>query len=265
MKVSIITPFYNSERYLSVLINSILQQTYKNWELILINDGSFDNSKNIALSYKDSRITYLEQENQGVSNARNFGLAKMTGDYFCFVDSDDMLPSNSLSSRLSVFNQFPELTFVDGKVERRDSKLLTIESIWYPSFKGNPFKELIKLNGSCFFGPSWMIRRNSNKTYQFHEELSHGEDLLFFMELAREGGLYSFTEETILHYRNTPDSAMKNLKELEKGYRFIFSQIKLWPEVSNYNLNAFKARYKKAMSLAYIQRKDFENAFKVWI
>ncbi|WHX89893.1 glycosyltransferase family 2 protein [Peribacillus simplex] len=92
-KISVIVPIYNVEKYLNRCLDSIINQTYRNLEIILINDGSTDNSYSIAKSYEelDSRIILLNQTNQGQAKARNEGLISCTGDYVLFVDSDDWI------------------------------------------------------------------------------------------------------------------------------------------------------------------------------
>lgn len=102
-KISVIVPVYNSEAYLPACIESIMNQTHRNLEIILIDDGSKDGSLDVCKNYasKDDRITVIHQENCGVSAARNKGLAHMTGEYFAFVDSDDALKSNALEFLLT--------------------------------------------------------------------------------------------------------------------------------------------------------------------
>ena len=82
--VSILMPVYNAEAFISEAITSVIRQSHKNWELLIVNDGSTDRSKNIIHSFPDKRIQYFEQQNRGVSVARNVGLKNMKGDYFCF-------------------------------------------------------------------------------------------------------------------------------------------------------------------------------------
>lgn len=103
-KASIIVPIYNMEKYLARCIQSILGQTYANYEVILVDDGSSDNSLSICESYaqKDSRIKVIHQENLGQSMARNTGLTNVTGDYIVFVDPDDYVDKNLLRDALSV-------------------------------------------------------------------------------------------------------------------------------------------------------------------
>ena len=90
-KISIIIPVYNVEKYLSRCLESVINQSYKNIEIIIVNDGSTDNSFDICNKYKkkDKRVILIDQNNQGLSGARNTGLKHATGEYICFIDSDD--------------------------------------------------------------------------------------------------------------------------------------------------------------------------------
>ena len=101
--VSIIVPVYNTEEYVEECIQSILSQSYKNIELILVNDGSTDDSGYICKKYVNMpNVQYIEQENSGVQAARENGVKASKGEWIMFVDSDDTLPCDSVSSLLSV-------------------------------------------------------------------------------------------------------------------------------------------------------------------
>ena len=93
--ISIIVPIYNTEKYLNKCIDSIINQTKKELEILLINDGSTDNSEKIIKTYKDKRIKYFKNKNQGIGKTRNFGIEKATGKYLMFLDSDDYLEKNA--------------------------------------------------------------------------------------------------------------------------------------------------------------------------
>ena len=103
-KVSVIVPVYNVETYLTKCLDSLVNQTHKNLEIILIDDGSKDNSGKICESFaaKDERIIVIHQKNSGVSKARNVGLDKMTGNYIIFVDADDYLEFNAVEKLLNI-------------------------------------------------------------------------------------------------------------------------------------------------------------------
>ena len=93
IKVSVILPVYQVEKYLGICIESVINQTYQNLEILLIDDGSTDKSGKICDEYaaRDGRIRVIHKENEGVSTARNVGIKQATGDYICFADSDDIL------------------------------------------------------------------------------------------------------------------------------------------------------------------------------
>lgn len=101
-KVSIIVPIYNVEKYLKKCIDSIVSQTYSNIEIILINDGSSDNSESICKEYEsiDQRIRYYKKQNGGLSSARNYGIENATGDYLLFIDSDDYIDNSMVETLL---------------------------------------------------------------------------------------------------------------------------------------------------------------------
>ncbi len=113
-KLSIIVPVYNVEHYLSLCLDSILNQLYRNIEILLINDGSTDNSWNICKKYqeKDSRIKCFIKENGGASSARNYGLKKATGDYITFVDSDDTVSEDIYSSNMRILKNNTDIDFL---------------------------------------------------------------------------------------------------------------------------------------------------------
>lgn len=264
--ISVIMPAFNAGYYLNEAIKSVLQQSYQFWELLIIDDGSTDNTKEIIKSFSDERIKYFYQTNKGVSAARNLGLAHMKGIFFCFLDADDILPPNSLQSRLALFNQDKNVKFVDGVVEKRDSSLKENIGKFKPSLTNrNPLVSLANLSGACFFGPSWMVKREEGEKYQFQDGLSHAEDLLFYMQQARYGGIYNFTEDTVYIYRNNPGSAMKNLEGLEKGYWQVYNYIKDWEELTPDALLRYQLKVKKIMFLSYLRAGKLLKALKALI
>lgn len=108
-KISIICPNFNKGAFIGETIESVLANTFQNWELIIIDDGSTDNSRDIIEEYvkKDDRIFYIPQNNQGGAAARNVGMKKASGDYLLFLDSDDLISSVCLEKRLQIAQQHP--------------------------------------------------------------------------------------------------------------------------------------------------------------
>jgi glycosyltransferase involved in cell wall biosynthesis len=115
--VSIVIPVYNCEKYLVQAIDSALSQSYKFTELIVVDDGSTDNSGTIAQQYS-SQIKYVYQPNRGAGSARNLGLEIACGDYFAFLDADDIWMPNKLSLQMRLFEENPDLNIVFGHVQQ---------------------------------------------------------------------------------------------------------------------------------------------------
>ena len=111
MKISVIIPAYNGDRYIAQAIDSVLAQTYTNYEIIVVDDGSTDNTSNIVQAYGD-RVHYIYQENQGVAVSRNRGIRASQGEYIAFLDQDDIFFPNKLLEQLSCFEQYPEAGIV---------------------------------------------------------------------------------------------------------------------------------------------------------
>ena len=142
IKLSIIIPTYNVEKYISKTLDSILKQEYNNYEIIIIDDGSTDNTLNIIKTYKDKRIKLLSENNEGVSSARNKGIKEAKGDYLIFVDGDDYLEDFALKYIVDEINSSKKNTTFIGlfntifeKGCRRNCKCEELESIYIDNIK----------------------------------------------------------------------------------------------------------------------------------
>ncbi len=109
-------PAYNTEKYVSVAINSILNQTFTDFELIIVNDGSTDDTENIIKLFTDSRIRYYKQENQGVAKALNYGLSKCTGRYIRRHDADDVSTTNALEKQVRFIENNPQYPLISSQI-----------------------------------------------------------------------------------------------------------------------------------------------------
>lgn len=244
---------YNADRYIHAAIVSVINQDYQNWELLIINDGSSDNTEQIVQSFNHPQITYIYQTNKGVSSARNQGLQRMKGDYFCFLDADDIFKPNSLSSRMEIFLADKSIDFVDGCVEIKSNDLQKTISIYRPKFKGNPLDALLNISRECFFGNTWLIKRDATKSYLFEEDIRHAEDLLFFISISTTGN-YSFTNQIISEYRQSNDSAMSNTLGLELGYAQMIMRIRNNRWASKEQLRKLKKRIALIMFKTYLKK-----------
>ena len=185
-KVSVIVPVYNVEKYVDICLKSIIHQTYKNIEVIVVDDGSRDKSGVICdrFAEKDSRITVIHQENGGVSRARNNGIDHATGDYICFVDSDDWLPRDSVEVLVRKMEETGS-DFVSGnKVHvsiRNQSRLAQNNFVVYGN-KTELSKFILDLPG---WGPVANLYKTAiikNYSLYYPEDVRSREDTLFLFE-----------------------------------------------------------------------------------
>lgn len=256
--VSIIMPVYNASEFIVDSIKSVLAQDYQEFELLVVDDGSTDHSMDLVKSFSDPRIKVIQGQHKGVSAARNIGLAVMKGDFFCFLDADDLMTQKSISSRMEVLENNPELTIAGGTQIQKDHSLKQTLMIQEPDYEGNPKKGLITLDPGCFINcGTWLLKRDPELKYQFMEGLTHAEDLAFFYSIA-ERSVLGYTKEPVQVYRRSDATAMKNLKGLEKGYRAYFELVRASEKTGTQSL---RWRILKIMFLSYLADSNFINAF----
>lgn len=224
-KVSIIIPAHNAERYIADCIESVLKQSYEDWELIIVDDGSKDQTAEICSCYagKDNRIRLFHNDTgKGVSSARNRGLDEATGDYIVFLDSDDLLPSDSVLLRM---NYMEEVDLVCGNNDEIDEdgrflkKGLT-RSVDSVLNNKDAVRIITVFNKQGYQGYCW------NKLFKweiiekehirFHEEISYNEDRLFCYQYVTYCQKVKMIPEVVYHYRQIQGSAMNNLHDLGK-------------------------------------------------
>lgn len=210
-KISIIVPIYKAEKYLKECIESILNQTYNDWELLLIDDGSPDKSGLICDEYatKDKRIRSLHKSNGGVSSARNFGLKEIRGEWVTFVDSDDCLYPKALQILLEyVEKENLDLVQCSFNTTYIESQISDIE------IKKSTAKEYVKTHnvlttvwGSLF--KSHIILENN---IIFDQLINLGEDQIFLFNYLLYVKFVSRIKEILYFYRTNPISAVHNQK-----------------------------------------------------
>ena len=129
-KLSIICPVYNAEKYLARILESLLNQDYRDFELIMVNDGSSDDSKKIIEKYskKDKRVKMISQKNQGIAKARNRGMTEAKGEYLMFVDNDDYVNDGYLKNYVEEIESGDGYDIVMGGYRRINGKGVTINS-----------------------------------------------------------------------------------------------------------------------------------------
>lgn len=264
--VSIILPFRDAASYLNEAVQSVIDQEYTNWELLAIDNASSDGGGKLVSQFADPRIQLFSAAEPGVSKARNVGLDAAQGQFVCFLDADDRLPPQSLSSRVAALQQSPHADFCDGTVHFFDQHFQQQERTWRPSFSGKPLDELVKLTGSCFMGISWICRRTSIGNIRFPEGQTHSEDLSFYLQLASIGGDYIFVDVPVYEVRLRPDSAMSGIAGLESGYAAVAEQLPAL-YISEDVQRAFRRRVRRILFRTYLKRfrpGEAWRAFRRW-
>ena len=213
-KVSVLIPMYNVEKYISRCIESVLCQTYTNIEIILVDDGSKDNTYEIALSYakEDCRIKlFLKDNEKNVSKTRNFLLDKITGDYFVFIDSDDYIENNYIESLYNEITKHKaDCAICNYKIELFSSKIHRLKKI--KSFEKNNIDALKKIVLETF-PSSFMLWNKIYKTsvlgdLKFNEECRYGEDFNFMVHFFTKCKKVCFFNQKLYHYYIRPGSEM---------------------------------------------------------
>ena len=207
MDISVIVPVYNVEKYLPKCIDSILAQTFTNFELLLINDGSKDSSGTICDEYaaKDSRIRVFHKENGGVSSARNLGLDNAKGEWIAFVDSDDWVDESYLMDLFQAADE-KDMLVVQGiryySIENTETNICGFENGTYINndiLKAFSEKELHRFGGpvSKLYNKT-LIKQNQ---IQFNPEIHFGEDLLFMLIYLQNVNCVRFTKNINYNYQ----------------------------------------------------------------
>ena len=237
VKVSVIIPAYNGDRFLGSAIDSVLQQTYQDYEIIVVDDGSTDNTAQVAQQYSD--IRYFCQTNQGVAASRNLGLAAAMGDYIVFLDQDDLLLPHKLSSQAALLDRDSTLGIVNSGWQICDRDRLTSEGA-----KIEPWQHIPNLTptdliiwkpvflGAMMFRRIWLERIGG-----FDINLEQTPDVDLVLRLAKIDCPAAWVKQITVLYRqhetNASNNALLQAQELNQITASFFAQSSLDPEIKN--------------------------------
>lgn len=226
--ISIVIPVYNAEKYLGGCLNSIQNQTYKNFEVILVNDGSIDHSETICKEFVevDTRFRYFLKVNGGASSARNFGLDHVTGDFITFIDADDWVDENHLEvlinnikennsdMAVSSIKKFDNVSSFEFRVYSNQEKYL----LNYNKLNREEFlvilPKLIHASNSYKIAVSKLFKKELVSDVRFDESIIYGEDLEFFFKLYVNINSISYVDEVTYIYRLHDESSSSKFGQL---------------------------------------------------
>jgi len=257
--VSVIIPLYNAEKYIMETVNSVINQTFTDWELIIINDGSTDNSEALIkdICEKDSRITYHYQVNQGVSIARNRGAKKSKGIFLAFLDADDVWDVDFLKKTTEILNNNESIVLVNANAKCIDEKSNSIDNTYY-GHNENAIKDILTFaKGKVTFPSNTLCKKEAfDMAKGFNINLSNVADKMFYLNISKFGGIYHL-EEYLLFYRVHKNSMHYNFELMEKDYNTMISIV----EKNNYNKNELSTFIVKVYKICAIENLKKNNIF----
>lgn len=224
--ISVIMPAYNAEKWLDAAVRSVLHQTFEDLELIIVNDGSTDNTGGIADSFTDPRIKVIHKINGGVSVARNTGMDAATGTYLAFMDSDDVMWPQNLSVKLETLRS-QGVDWVFSDLQRCDMDMIPFGD---PDIgtDGDVVRTILGGRGAAVPGFSsnvLMHRKCYEGGARFDPELSNSADQDMALTLAKDFSYYHIPQ-VLFGYRILPGSMSKNIAVYEKDHRYLFNKAK---------------------------------------
>ena len=212
--VSIIIPVYNAEKYLADTLTSAINQTWPDKEIIVIDDGSTDNSLAIIETFEDKGVKVYTQANKGASAARNLGLKMAKGDYIQFLDADDLLSTDKIEAQLNELTGYPGYLGLCGIVYFKDGTspdAQTVKHEWTAKGSNDPADFIVNLYGGSLIGPEYggMIQPNSwltpraviDKAGFWNEELTLDDDGEFFCRVILASKGIAYSSRGINYYR----------------------------------------------------------------
>lgn len=259
-KVSVIIPIYNSEKYLNRCLQSIEKQTYKNIEILLIDDGSTDNSQKICNKYieKDNRFYYFYENNSGVSNARNLGIEKANGKYVVFIDSDDYVDEKFIELMIEKAIDKDLVCVSYNQNQKIDRTIVTKEE-----FLINLFNNRFGYQGYVWnklFTKSIIMENN----IRFDSTIFYNEDRLFVFEYTQsiKKDIY-FLKELLYYYQLTESSAMNKSYNKKMNTEF-FAFEKMKNSIENESIKKW-IDYEIYHRACYCYRKYRNDFYKKYI
>ncbi|MBM3703409.1 MAG: glycosyltransferase family 2 protein, partial [Actinobacteria bacterium] len=213
--VSVIIPTYNRDKYITLAIDSVLNQTFKDYEIIVIDDGSTDNTQIVLKPYRD-KIIYIYQKNSGVSAARNAGIRIAKGEWLAFLDSDDEWQPTYLTSQMSRVKEIPEAVMhvTNSIMMENDGRMINTFEKKGLSFKFRQNKGLLIDDPIAFVIkyhitnlPCTIIKKNTFlETGMFDETINIAEDTDKLLRVALKGSLGIWNEPLVLFYRRSENN-----------------------------------------------------------
>ena len=218
-KVTVVTPAYNAMKYLPETLKSALQQTFTDFEVLIINDGSSDGIVEWSSQITDPRVKVISQENQGTAAARNRGISESKGEYIAFLDADDIWEPTKLEKQVYCLDHNPLVGLVDTWIAFIDESGKPTGYIMKPDAEGNVYKKVVEsCDSTVCCGSSPMIRRSCFDTVGLFDRDSYIEDVDMWIRIAIRYH-YGLVKEPLVRYRLHPNNKSKDCQSMLQGFR----------------------------------------------
>ena len=267
-KVSILIPVYNASPFLSATIESALQQTWKNTELIIVDDGSTDDSLGIAQKYASQKVLVIPQRNQGACTARNRAFRASTGDFIQYLDADDLLHPNKIKAQLAVLKDQKKNALLSAKWGRFDEEITdttfvpnglwqNLDSIYWLI---NAWTNDWMMQTACWLTPRHLIE----KAGEWNESLqpNPADDGEFFARALLHSATVFFVENSLVYYRNQSNSLSQQVHP--RAVNSLFQNCLLYKKYLLEKRKDEVAKYAIACNFAHFMYR-FYSAFPVLI
>lgn len=236
-KISVVMPTYNAENYVKEAIDSVLNQTFDDFEYIIIDDGSTDNTIHIIRSFKDKRIKLIENNHDFIGSL-NLGIENASSKYLARMDADDIMHSERLGIQYSIMEEEPEITVCSSWM-KAFGKDIPPNTILKSSFGILDCPLLYLLKRNILFHPTVMIRREFLCRYSLsYERYNYAEDYKLWVEIAKLGGIFYIESQPLLYYRISSDQVSNKNQEIQKK-----TSLKIQREILDYLL-LINSKYK---------------------
>ncbi|MAD12583.1 MAG: hypothetical protein CMC04_07680 [Flavobacteriaceae bacterium] len=211
-QISILMPVFNGEDYLHQSISSILNQTFKDFEFIIINDGSTDNSHEIISSFKDPRIKYHSTKNNGLISALNFGLSLCSGDWIARFDCDDIAFPNRIKHQIDNIDK--NTVLIGSSVDVIDHNNIVLKNNISVPIKHEEIINNLLLGKTSIFHPSVMIKKSAIKKIGGYNKLyKHSEDLELWLSISKLGEMKNLSKSLIRLRKHSSNISFLNIEE----------------------------------------------------
>ena len=262
---SVIIPLYNKAEHISDTLKSVVAQEFQDFEVIVVNDGSTDNSLEIVAKIEDARLSLHTLENKGVSAARNYGVKKALGKYLIFLDADDLWEVNHLKVLANLINKYPNATLFCSGYKRQAGENNFQRAHFgkipdnFIGFVDDYFKQSLPFS-IAGMGTACVSKENFLAIGGFTENVSHGEDIELWTSLALRGSVALQNTPTVIHKLDA-ENRVSNLKAKDKTFPD-FSQF-LMLETQKPTLKHYLDNNRYGIALDYKLAGDREN-FQLW-